>query len=64
MPNGRQTFGTADEITAMIASLELDPVKPSGAAPGQEGKVDAMAARYAAGLPLFDTNDAAYGDLE
>lgn len=35
----------------------VDPVEPTKAKPGSEGKVLMLAARYAAGLPLWHNSD-------
>jgi hypothetical protein len=38
-------------------SLGIDPAQPTDAKPGSEEKVVTLAARYAAGLPLWHTDD-------
>jgi hypothetical protein len=38
-------------------SLGVDPAQPTDAKPGSEEKVLMLAARYAAGLPLWHTED-------
>ena len=38
-------------------ALGLDPAQPTAAKPGSEEKVLTLAARYAAGLPLWHTED-------
>ena len=38
-------------------SLGIDPAQPTDAKPGSEDKVLMLAARYAAGLPLWHTED-------
>ncbi|MGH7202547.1 MAG: hypothetical protein ACREJB_18215 [Planctomycetaceae bacterium] len=38
-------------------ALGLDPSHPTPAKPGSEDKVTMLAARYAAGLPLWHTKD-------
>ena len=40
-----------------FTALGIDPVKPTKARPGTEAKVMMLSARYAAGLPLWNTND-------
>lgn len=40
-----------------FASLGIDPAVPTGAKPGSEAKVITLAARYAAGLPLWHDED-------
>lgn len=40
-----------------FASLGIDPFNPTDAKPGSEEKVRVLAARYAAGVPLWDEND-------
>jgi len=39
-----------------------DPTKPTKKRPGTKGKLDMLAARAASGGPLFDDEDAGYGD--
>jgi hypothetical protein len=36
---------------------EYDPLSPTGAKPGSEDKVKMLAARYAAGVPLWHDSD-------
>ena len=38
-------------------SRGVDPIEPTKAKPGSEGKVLMLAARYAAGLPLWHDSD-------
>lgn len=38
-------------------ALGIDPVSPTGAKPGSEQKVLMLAARYAAGVPLWHNED-------
>ena len=45
------------EFTEEIRSLGLDPREPTAAKPGSEEKVAMLAARYAAGLPLWHNDD-------
>lgn len=46
-------------------SLGIDPGRPTVAKPGSEEKVLMLAARYAAGVPLWNENDAdAFGPSE
>ena len=40
-----------------FAALGLNPASPTGAKPGSEEKVCMLAARYAAGLPLWHNED-------
>lgn len=40
-----------------FASLGIDPFNPTDARPGSEEKVRVLAARYAAGVPLWNEND-------
>ena len=40
-----------------FASLGIDPLTPTGAKPGSEEKVRVLAARYAAGVPLWHDSD-------
>ncbi len=40
-----------------FAALGIDPAQPTDAKPGSEDKVLTLAARYAAGLPLWHTED-------
>ncbi len=40
-----------------VASLGVDPYKSTEAKPGSEEKVHVLAARYAAGLPLWHEDD-------
>ena len=40
-----------------LKSLGVDPGSPTAAKPGSEEKVMMLAARYAAGLPLWHTDD-------
>jgi len=42
---------------ADFRSRGVDPVAPTNAKPGSEGKVLMLAARYAAGLPLWHQED-------
>lgn len=39
------------------AALGIDPITPTAAKPGSEDKVRVLAARYAAGLPLWHNED-------
>lgn len=39
------------------AALGIDPITPTAAKPGSEDKVRVLAARYAAGLPLWHDED-------
>lgn len=38
-------------------ALGIDPTRPTDAKPGSEEKVNMLAARYAAGLPLWHSED-------
>lgn len=40
-----------------FAALGIDPTKPTAAKPGSEEKVMMLAARYAAGVPLWHDRD-------
>ena len=40
-----------------LRSLGVDPASPTAAKPGSEEKVMMLAARYAAGLPLWHSDD-------
>ena len=40
-----------------FAAMGIDPGKPTRARPGSEAKVLMLSARYAAGLPLWHTED-------
>lgn len=40
-----------------FAALGIDPVEPTKARPGSEAKVMMLSARYAAGLPLWNSED-------
>jgi hypothetical protein len=52
---------SGDEITyyteAEFRARGVDPVSPTAAKPGSEAKVLMLAARYAAGLPLWHDKD-------
>lgn len=52
---------SSDELLAMeeidFAALGIDPNSPTEAKPGSEQKVLMLAARYAAGLPLWHGDD-------
>lgn len=52
---GEEYGGFFDE--ADFAALGIDPARPTDAKPGSEDKVLTLAARYAAGLPLWHTDD-------
>lgn len=52
---GDEYGGFFDE--ADFAALGIDPAQPTDAKPGSEDKVMTLAARYAAGLPLWHTED-------
>ena|SRR5918993_119752 len=52
---GDEYGGFFDE--ADFAALGIDPTMPTDAKPGSEDKVLTLAARYAAGLPLWHTED-------
>lgn len=52
---GEDYDGFFEEID--FAALGIDPVSPTHAKPGSEDKVRVLAARYAAGLPLWHNND-------
>lgn len=40
-----------------FAAMGIDPIKPTAARPGSEQKVLMLSARYAAGLPLWHSDD-------
>ena len=40
-----------------FSALGIDPLNPTGAKPGSEEKVRMLAARYAAGVPLWHDED-------
>ena len=42
---------------ADFVAMGIDPARPTEAKPGSEDKVLVLAARYAAGLPLWHTDD-------
>jgi len=46
-----------DEIVEEIDFVNVDPLNPTGAKPGSEDKVKMLAARYAAGVPLWHDED-------
>lgn len=48
-------FDELDEVD--FAALGIDPTMPTEAKPGSERKVMTLAARYAAGLPLWHGHD-------
>lgn len=53
------SFEDSQEIS-FIDDLDLsnvDPLNPTGAKPGSEDKVKMLAARYAAGVPLWHDED-------
>ena len=52
---GEEYDGFFEEID--YAALGIDPDSPTVAKPGSEDKVRVLAARYAAGLPLWHTSD-------
>lgn len=52
---GDEFGGFFDE--ADLDALGIDPAQPTDAKPGSEDKVLMLAARYAAGLPLWHTED-------
>lgn len=49
---GEPAVPTIDEVTALV-----DPTKSTRAKPGSDEKVTMLAARYAAGLALWDDGD-------
>ena len=51
--------GVGDGFTdeADFLAMGIDPSRPTEAKPGSEDKVLVLAARYAAGLPLWHTDD-------
>jgi len=51
---------TQDDIDFSIEEFDfanIDPLNPTGAKPGSEDKVKMLAARYAAGVPLWHDDD-------
>jgi hypothetical protein len=46
-----------EQFEEEIRSLGVNPSEPTGAKPGSEEKVTMLAARYAAGLPLWHNDD-------
>jgi hypothetical protein len=54
------SFGDLQEATYTAQEFEVssvDPLNPTGAKPGSEDKVRMLAARYAAGVPLWHDDD-------
>lgn len=54
-PSGLEEEGNFEEID--FESLGIDPAAPTVAKPGSEEKVLMLAARYAAGVPLWHEKD-------
>jgi hypothetical protein len=56
---GVELFADYDEALGGrdLRSLGVDPATPTGAKPGSEEKVLMLAARYAAGMPLWHDDD-------
>ena len=55
---GYEFLSDLDEgFEAELRSLGVDPSTPTAAKPGSEEKVMMLAARYAAGLPLWNNDD-------
>lgn len=56
---GVELYAEYDEALGAgdLSALGLDPANPTGAKPGSEEKVLMLAARYAAGLPLWHDDD-------
>jgi len=53
-----EDYGVAsDEEQENYQAMGIDPETPTGAKPGSEEKVIMLAARYAAGLPLWHNED-------
>lgn len=46
-----------EQFEQEIRGLGVNPSEPTGAKPGSEEKVTMLAARYAAGLPLWHNDD-------
>jgi len=46
-----------EQFEEEIRALGVNPSEPTGAKPGSEEKVTMLAARYAAGLPLWHSDD-------
>ena len=56
--DAEEYFGEFDGLEdADFQALGIEPDSPTGAKPGSEEKVLMLAARYAAGLPLWHTQD-------
>lgn len=62
--SGAFDLASSDSVSAVedyplidLGSLGVDPEEPTEAKPGSEEKVCMLAARYAAGLPLWHTED-------
>lgn len=58
----REVYGEDGEVVSYYTEAEfrargVDPVSPTPAKPGSEDKVLMLAARYAAGLPLWHDKD-------
>lgn len=58
---GEEAFSEEEEFVEFesedFAALGIDPYRPTRAKPGSEAKVLMLSARYAAGLPLWHTDD-------
>jgi len=53
-------FEDAGELEEFVEEFDfsnVDPLNPTGAKPGSEDKVRMLAARYAAGVPLWHDED-------
>ena len=46
-----------------LEALGMDPRDPTNASPGSDEKVEMLAARYAAGMPLWHANDCSDHEL-
>ena len=54
---GLEAVGDGFTDEADFLAMGIDPARPTEAKPGSEDKVLVLAARYAAGLPLWHTDD-------
>ena len=52
-----EEVGQGFQDEADFLAMGIDPTRPTEAKPGSEDKVLVLAARYAAGLPLWHTDD-------
>lgn len=52
-----ETQDDVDYVEEVFDFSSMDPLNPTGAKPGSEDKVRMLAARYAAGVPLWHDED-------